>query len=234
MRLYLIRHAEPDYPNNTITAAGHREAQALSRRLAREDLHHVYSSPLGRALDTMRYTAELVKLEPRMEDWLRELPGCAMDFPSYGRFAIWNAPGELLRAPRPFPSQALWPEYEPFGQPPVREACAALRAASDAFLARHGYERREGRYACARPNRDRIAVFCHLGLTLTWLSHLLEIPLPMMWCGFFLPASSVTTVLFEERSAEWAAPRCLGLGDVGHLHAEGLPVSNAGICANWD
>lgn len=28
MRLYIIRHADPDYPNNTITPAGHLEAKA--------------------------------------------------------------------------------------------------------------------------------------------------------------------------------------------------------------
>lgn len=30
MRLYIIRHADPDYPNNTITPEGHLEAQALA------------------------------------------------------------------------------------------------------------------------------------------------------------------------------------------------------------
>lgn len=234
MRLYLIRHAEPDYPNNTITAAGHQEAHALARRLVREGIQHIYSSPLGRALDTVRYTAEELRLQPRVKDWMRELPSCTMESPSYGRMALWNVPGEVLRAHQPFPSQALWPEFAPFEQPVVREALGALRAASDAFLSGHGYGRQDGRYACTKPNRERIAVFCHHGLALAWLSHLLEIPLSMMWCGFFMPASSVTTVLFEERSAEWAAPRCIGLGDVSHLHAEGLPVSPAGLCANRD
>ncbi|MEC9258269.1 MAG: histidine phosphatase family protein, partial [Candidatus Poribacteria bacterium] len=28
MRLYIIRHADPDYPNRTITEKGHLEAQA--------------------------------------------------------------------------------------------------------------------------------------------------------------------------------------------------------------
>ena len=34
MKILLIRHAEPDYPNHTITAPGHLEAQALAERLA--------------------------------------------------------------------------------------------------------------------------------------------------------------------------------------------------------
>jgi probable phosphoglycerate mutase len=55
-----------------------------------------------------------------------------------------------------------------------------------------------------------------------------------MWSGFWLPPSSVTTVLFEERSAEWAVPRCIGLGDVSHLHMAGLGVQPSGIKANFD
>lgn len=38
MRLYIIRHADPDYPNNTITPEGHLEAQALAKRLSSHGL----------------------------------------------------------------------------------------------------------------------------------------------------------------------------------------------------
>jgi probable phosphoglycerate mutase len=105
---------------------------------------------------------------------------------------------------------------------------------SDAFLARHGYVREGGRYRIERPNRDRLAIFCHGGFGLWWLSHLLEIPLPLIFSGFFLPPTSVTTVLMDERSSNWAVPRCLGVGDVSHLYAAGLPVSNSGVKANCD
>jgi probable phosphoglycerate mutase len=77
-------------------------------------------------------------------------------------------------------------------------------------------------------------MFCHGGFGLMWLAHLLEIPFPLVWAGFWLPPSSVTTVLFEERSSAWSVPRCIGLGDVAHLYAAGLPVSPAGIMANFD
>ncbi|MCA1595762.1 MAG: histidine phosphatase family protein, partial [Chloroflexi bacterium] len=58
MRLYIIRHADPDYPNNTITEDGHKEARALADRLAAEKLDRIYCSPMGRAIDTARYTAD--------------------------------------------------------------------------------------------------------------------------------------------------------------------------------
>jgi probable phosphoglycerate mutase len=83
-----------------------------------------------------------------------------------------------------------------------------------------------------KPNRDRIAVFSHAGFALTWLSVLLEIPVTLVWSGFFLPPSSVTTILFEERSADWVVPRCTGLGDVSHLYAAGLAVGTVGLEGN--
>src|SRR5215210_2758225 len=104
VRLYIIRHADPDYPNNTITPEGHLEARALAGRLAAEGLTHLYSSPLGRALDTMRYTVALVGLAPVTEEWMRELSGWRIDHPPWGVLAAWNLPGEVIRAEEPYPT----------------------------------------------------------------------------------------------------------------------------------
>lgn len=73
MRLYIIRHADPDYPNNTITPEGHLEAQALAKRLSSHGLDRIYASPLGRALDTMRYTADSLGMTHEVEHWTQEL-----------------------------------------------------------------------------------------------------------------------------------------------------------------
>jgi probable phosphoglycerate mutase len=95
-----------------------------------------------------------------------------------------------------------------------------------------GYERDGGKYKILRSNPEQIAIFCHNGFGLIWLSHLLQIPLPLMWSGFTMAPSSVTTILFDERSSEWAVPRCIGFGDTSHLYQAGLPISSHGIKAN--
>jgi len=231
MKIYLIRHAEPDYPNHTITAAGHLEAQALAHHLKVTGADRIYCSPVNRAVHTMRYTADLLGLEPVIEPWTSELSWQASD--SQGRpLAAWNIPGETVRAAPPYPDGEKWP-----GRAPYREYAGSydsLQRDSDAFLQRHGYEREEGRYRIRESNRESIAMFCHLGFGLTWLSHLLELPFPLVWSSFWLPPSSVTTILFEERSELWAVPRCTGLGCVAHLHKAGLPVSSMGLLANLD
>jgi probable phosphoglycerate mutase len=234
MRIYLIRHADPDYPNNTITPSGRLEAAALGRRMANLGLDRIYSSPLGRAIHTMQYTADALKLPHTIEEWTAELSDCAIEPEPWGRLAMWKVPGELVRAQKPYPTHENWHELECLSRPFLRERFEQLQRDSDTFLARHGYQRDGGRYRIVRPNRDKIALFCHNGFGLCWLSHLLEIPLSLMWSAFWLAPSSVTTILFDERSDQWAVPRCLGLGDVSHLYEAGLPVQPRGIIANQE
>ena len=81
---------------------------------------------------------------------------------------------------------------------------------------------------------DRIALVCHGGFGLTWLSHLLAIPTPLMWAGFFLHTTSVTTILFDERTSGVAVPRCIGLSELTHLHLQGIPPGTSGIKANYE
>lgn len=230
MRLLLIRHADPDYPNNTITAAGHREAAALAERLQRFGLDRIFTSPLGRARDTARYAAAATGLEPRILPWTVELDWPCLEQEGYGPSTVWDIHGHSIH--RRSYSRDTWLRESPFDHPGYERGFTELQAASDAFLAGHGYHRRAGAYEVRAGHREKIAVFCHGGFGLTWLSHLLNIPAPLVWAGFFLPPSSVTTILFDERSPGLAAPRCLGVGDVSHLYAHGLPVQPAGLKAN--
>lgn len=233
MRIYLIRHADPDYENHTITAAGHLEAQALAQRLSHEGIDRIYCSPLPRALHTMQYTADLLQLEPEIQPWMAELGWMAQG--ANGRnMAAWNVAGEQIREAKPYPHSENWHDWGPFREGEFRAKYELLAEHSDGFLAALGFVREGGKYRIVRGNKERIAVFCHLGFGMTWLAHLLELPLPLVWSGFWKAPSSVTTLLMDERSPQWAVPRSLGVGDVSHLYASDLPVSSQGIITNFD
>lgn len=229
MKILLIRHAEPDYPNDTITEAGHLEAQALANHLLSMDINRIYSSPINRAVHTMRYTADLLNIEPVIEPWTRELSWQAPGERDES-VAAWDIPGEKVRAGLPYPDHSIWPGQTPYKH--FTDPYNTIKRDSDDFLRRHGYSREGGRYRIDASNEETLAVFCHMGFGLTWLSHLLELPFPLVWSGFWLPPSSVTTILLEERSPHWAVPRCTGLGQVSHLHKVGLRVSTSGLKAN--
>lgn len=235
MKLYLIRHADPDYPNNTITPQGHKEAEALSERMAQAGLTAIYSSPLGRAIDTAQYTAAKLQLKIGIEDWTQELQVILPEqFEGYPNLYAFNLHGEEIRKDLTRMSYTDWPTHPHLQGTRMSQEFERVAAQSDQFIQRLGYERIEGRYRPVRPNRDQIAIFAHGGFILTWLAHLLAIPVPLIWSGFWLPPSSVTTLLFDERTPEWAVPRCIGVGDVSHLYHAGLPVLPRGIMANFN
>ncbi len=225
MRLYIVRHADPDYANDAITPAGHLEARALADRLQAERLDRIFCSPLGRARQTMQYTADRLGLTAEIQDWLRELSEMRIQLPPWGSLAAWDVPGEVIQGQR---------MAEAFAGLDFTDKIQTVNQGSDQFLAQLGYVREGGRYQCVRPHQERIAVFCHNGLGLTWLAHLLQLPLVAVWNSFWLAPTSVTTVLFDQRSPEWAVPRCLAVGDTSHLHKAGLPILPRGIIANYE
>jgi broad specificity phosphatase PhoE len=193
MRLYIIRHAEPDYPRDALTVHGHAQAKALALRLSTLGIDRVYSSPMNRALETAHYTAERLGLDVQIEPWTGELEDWWVPDDAVGERPVWQVDAATLRALAP--GQEIWP----------LDALARLHAAAGDFLGR-------------QDNASKgIAIFCHAGFALTWLADLLAIPLPLVWAGFSLPPASITTVAFERLAGGGTAPRCLGLGDVGHL-----------------
>lgn len=204
MRLFLIRHADPDLTKDALTNEGHKEAEALAVRLAKIGIDEIYSSPLNRSIQTAKPLAQLTGKQIVIQDWAREHDWII------DKRSAWNVPGEVIRGQQArLLDQHMQREFED------------LKKNSDQFFKNRGYERIEGRYRPLQSNNKKIALFAHGGLGLSLLSHLLEIPLELTWSGFFLDPASITTIHFEQRSDNWAVPRCLCLGDVSHLNEMG-------------
>jgi hypothetical protein len=232
MRIFLIRHADPDYSIDGLTPAGHIEARVLAEHLAEAGLDEIYCSPMGRARLTASYTAERTGLPVQVEPWARELQGL---YSEETRRQLWDIDGAVLRGPETLADLNRWDQLEMFSGPALTEIRASICTYSADFLQRQGFTvDGQSIYRFEQPNRKRIAFFAHLGFGLSWLAHLLDIPLPLMWAGFYLHPSSVTTILFDERSPGQAAPRVLSMGDLSHLARAGLTPSRAGIIANYE
>jgi probable phosphoglycerate mutase len=234
MRLYIVRHADPDYAGNTITAHGHAESEALARKLTAEGITKVFSSPLNRALHTAEHTELRTGLRSTVLPWAEELRGLWVRDEQRGRLPAWDIPAEQLLSPDRDNTPEHWHEHPEWAGLPVRETVERIRRHSDHFLADLGYRREGHRYRVEAQNTERIAVFCHGGFGLTWIGLLLSIPPPFIWGGFWLAPSSVTTILFDRRSRGYAVPRCLTLSDTGHLYEAGLAPRPRGIVANFD
>jgi broad specificity phosphatase PhoE len=231
MHLYLIRHADPDYDRDTLTPQGFREAEALATRLDAHGLTHLYSSTAPRALLTAQAFTRLRPMEIARHAWLLEPAGLTIE--QGGRsYSLWDTYGETIRdGGRPLTLET-WDQRAPFSTDKVREMWKDFRNRADGLLAMHGYARSGGRYRIERANRERVAVFAHNGTILLFLAHLLELPLSLVYCGFYAWPSSVTTIFFEEHSETWAVPRALQVADLSHLAAAGLSPQPRAMGAN--
>ncbi len=97
------------------------------------------------------------------------------------------------------------------------------------LIAAFGYVREGDRWRIERRSDARIAIVAHNGTVLLFLAHLLAIPLPLAWCGFYAWPASLTAFHFEEQSSTWAVPRALYVADTSHLSAAGLEPQPRGM-----
>ncbi len=232
MRLYLTRHADPDSVKDELTGQGEREADALAERLAAERIDELLCSVTGRSLATAERIAVRTGIAVRRERWLNE-PGHLRVEQAGRTYVIWDTYGETVRGISPLPDQETWHRAPPFDDPAIAAAWTEFTAHCDELTAAHGYVRDGARYRIERPNGARIAVVAHNGTVLLFLAHLLALPLPLVWCGFYAWPASVTTIHFEEHSKTWAVPRALCVADTSHLRAAGLEPQPRGMGAGF-
>ena len=99
----------------------------------------------------------------------------------------------------------------------------------DALLASHGYIRDGYMYRAENNQPDTIVLFCHFGIMMACISHLIGITPINLWHGFCTQPSSVTTLVTEERVKGQVAWRCMQLGDISHLYVADEPYSTAAL-----
>lgn len=215
-RLYIIRHADPEYYGDTLTEHGQLEAEALAKRLANDPqfaLTKIYSSPMGRAKATAEYTSKQLGIPIEIEDWTKELTHWGRisnesgDRPGEGGFALWDIAGEVVRGFVPRVNDETQWERVP-DMLAVKEEYERLIEHSDRFFAKLGLERDGGRYRISNKKQVRqqqVAVFCHGGFGLTWLSHLLYLPVSLFWCSFWYVciALSMDGIAYYKSAVAW-------------------------------
>lgn len=113
----------------------------------------------------------------------------------------------------------------------IKQEWDSVRNGLDEVLRTHGYERTQRYYNVVEHNEDTIVFFCHLGVTMVMLAHLLGISPPALWQGYFLAPSSVTILNSEERVEGKGYFRVQVMGDTSHLYASNEPISNSGYYA---
>jgi len=229
MLLYIIRHGDPDYENDSLTPKGKLQAQAVAKRLAVHGIDRIFTSPLGRAKETAEPLCELLDKKAEVVDFLSE--GFA-----HKRFWMklsetrsgWNffQHPDVMKAPENMDINIHDSVRLPFlSDKNFEKGYAELAEEADKFFEEQlGYKREGALYKILKPSDERVAFFCHQGLGLHLLSYLLAVPPHIFISSFDLTHSSITLLQFTNYDSGYTAPKCLTLSDTSHLYAEHLPL----------
>ena len=91
-----------------------------------------------------------------------------------------------------------------------------------------GYAEENGVYRITKPSDDKVALFCHAGTGRILISHLLHIPLHLVWAGFNYNHTGVTVIEFKNQKTGFTVPRMLCYSDTSHLYAHGPDMKYCG------
>jgi len=229
MKIIIVRHGDPDYELDYLTEKGFREAELLADRLTKLTVRDFYCSPLGRARATAKVTLDRLGRDAIIYDWLREFPGTIYDEVAKKQRIPWDLlPGHWTTHPMLY-NKDQWLNDPIMTTGDIEKVYKNVQVNIDLLLSKYGYHRNGNFYRCEEGNRDTIVIFCHLGAEFTILSHLLGISAPLLWQGFFVAPTSVTTLVTEERTKGEAYFRCQALGDTSHLYQGNEPISYSGF-----
>lgn len=218
MRLILIRHGDPNYEKDCLTEKGKREAALLAERTKGWQVDDVFVSPHGRARETAAPSLRNWKKNETMLEWVRE-------FVVDGRI-VWDyLPAEWTQDDANFcENQWTARPRTAFAQEEYKKVCRK----ADELLLSYGYER-QGRLYRVNAHSDKTAViFCHFGVSMILLSHLLNLPAQALLHGLFTAPTAITVLNTEERGEGVAYFRAERIGDTAHLYRGGEPISPSG------
>ncbi len=232
MKIYIIRHGDPDYSIDSLTEKGWREAHLLSDRLVKLPIDDYYCSPLGRAKDTAKPTVEKNGKSIEILDWLREFEGFIKSPFTDKLRVMWDLPPYLWCNEEKYYDLEKWNNTDLLKSGTVEEVYKETIEGIDNLLLRYGWKRNKMLY---RGGEDKtIALFCHGGMGITILSYLLGISPVVAQNNFFLAPTSVTTLVTETDRKGYSHFRAIGVGDISHLYIGNEPMSESGLYPNFE
>ena len=223
MRIVFVRHGEPDYAHDCLTAQGRIQALAAAERLRGEGIEEIFSSPLGRAAETAAAAAEALHLPVKTLDFMRELHWGSIDgTPLQANGHPWDLADEMAKQGWDLTDPA-WREHPFFVNNIVTEEADRVAAKTDEWMRMLGYERSGAYYRCVRPDSSQmtVALFSHGGSSAAAMGHMLNLTFPYACALFHLEFTGITILRLDRKPGAQTLP-CLELANDGrHIHGAG-------------
>ena len=150
MKLFIIRHGDPDYTIDSLTEKGRKEAALLAERLKNVKIDHFYVSPLGRAQATAKYTLDAMGRTAETCPWLREFDAHVKDIHTGEERIPWDMLPEDWTKIADYYDKDKWYDVPQMAEGHVIDEAKKVYDGIDGILARHGYERDGNIYKAVR------------------------------------------------------------------------------------
>lgn len=212
VELYIVRHADalPDanevvhggYDEQALSALGRQQAEALANRLRDVSLAAIYSSPMGRAIQTATPTAATHQLEIQPVDGLREIALGPLGSDSMRASTTEEASAILRDRLREIAAIAVstgsWESIP--GSEPSAHFRTRLTSTMDHIIAAHAGQ--------------RVMIVSHAGAINAYLAALLGLAQ-----DYFFPTANTAISVMRAYSTR---RMLFSLNDIGHLLQAGL------------
>ena len=213
MKIVIIRHADPDYPNNTLTKLGFKEAEMLGKKYSSKDFDYFYCSSLPRAM----LTCEAInkgKKPVEYCDWLQEVYfRINIDGQEQGNF---DYDPEFFLTHKEYLDVDKYMSLPPFKGTQLEARYVEMCEKFDEVLAKHGYVRDGYVYKEVKPNDDTLVFVCHYGMMCFLVSHLINLPYNLL-SQYICPMPSALTMLYSFKRNNKIMFRINCIGDRSHL-----------------
>lgn len=233
MELWIVRHGDPDYKNDSLTEKGIVEAKLLAERISKYDVKAFYCSPMGRAQKTASYTLEKMGRTAETLPWAREFEGTIRK--GFKKENCWDRMPNYWSNIDDYYDYDKWIDVSLMKKGDVKKHYDKVYKGVDELLEKHGYVKDGRIYKAVNPNHDVVVLFCHFGVEAVILSRIFSISPMILWHNFRALPTSVTRLVTEEREQGKAIFTCLQFGDLSHLYAGNEePSFQARFCECYD
>ena len=224
MKIYIVRHGDPDYKNDCLTELGHLQAEAVALRLKDEHFDKVYSSPFGRARETAGY---IVKYHDGMDvellQFMKEITwGPKGGVPTVG-YNPWDVVGKRVAEGDKI-NNVDWTENGPLSDNLVCDIINGIADASDKWLEELGYTREGDYYRVCDVKYNDILIACHGGSSFGLISRLVNLPFSFMCGAFHLSMTGIIVIELSNEKGRLCSPVIKLFNDAQHIN--GISVEN--------
>ena len=219
MRIILVRHGDPDYVKDCLTELGKKQAAVAAERLMGEGIEKIYSSSLGRAVETAQAFSDRSGITPvHILPFMQEIRfGYGMDLYTTGN--PWDETDEMSKRGEDL-TDPNWQEHPFFKENAATEDVTMIARETDKWMATLGYEREGLYYRCAREDdkEHTVVLFAHGGSGTAMLSRILNLPFPYLCAIVRMEHTAITILHMDNRPGSITMPVVELLCDSRHIH----------------